>query len=73
MTLFHISNISSIHSFYFFQQKIIYFIEYNYFAYNSTVASMFLFKCCQEYQSGIGYEVSRNNGKDFKGSVKDIK
>jgi len=33
---------------------------------------MFLFKCCQEYQSGIGYEISRTTGKDFRGSVKDL-
>ena len=33
---------------------------------------MFLFKCCQEFHTGIGYEVQREKKTDFCNSLKEI-
>lgn len=33
---------------------------------------MFLFKCCQEFQSGVGYQIRRPNALEFTNNLKLI-
>jgi hypothetical protein len=33
---------------------------------------MFLFKCCQQFQSGTGYEIQRGTSTDFHNSVQEL-